>query len=50
MIKPKYACPLPFNHMAIRPDGKILPCCVYRWDEVPEDLNIDYSDPLTHPL
>ena len=24
----KYACPLPFNHMAVRPDGKILPCCV----------------------
>ena len=36
----KYACPLPFNHMAVRPDGKILPCCVFRWDDVPEDLNI----------
>lgn len=50
MVTPKYACPLPFNHMAVRPDGKILPCCVYRWDDVPEDLNIDYSDPFNHPF
>ena len=50
MVNPKYACPLPFNHMAIRPDGKILPCCVFRWDDVPEDLNIDYKDPFNHPF
>lgn len=46
---PKYACPLPFNHMAIRPDGRIFPCCIYRWDDVPEDLNIFHPDPFNHP-
>ncbi len=50
MEYPKYACPLPFNHMAIRPDGKILPCCVFRWDDVPEDLNVFYKDPFNHPF
>lgn len=45
----KYACPLPFNHMAIRPDGRIFPCCIYRWDDVPEDLNIFHEDPFNHP-
>lgn len=46
---PKHACPLPFNHMAIRPDGRIFPCCIYRWDDVPEDLNIFHPDPFNHP-
>lgn len=45
----KYACPLPFNHMAIRPDGRIFPCCIYRWDDVPQDLNIFHPDPFNHP-
>ena len=48
MVK-KFACPLPFNHMAIRPDGRIFPCCIYRWDDVPEDLNIFHPDPFNHP-
>lgn len=46
---PKYACPLPFNHMAIRPDGRIFPCCIFRWNDVPEDLNIFHPDPFNHP-
>lgn len=46
---PKHACPLPFNHMAIRPDGRIFPCCIFRWDDVPEDLNIFHPDPFNHP-
>lgn len=50
VTKKKYSCLLPYVHMAIRPDGKILPCCVYRWDDVPEDLNIDYDDPFNHPF
>ena len=46
----KHACPLPFNHMAVRPDGKIFPCCIFRWDaDVPEDLNIYHKDPFNHP-
>lgn len=49
MTKKKYACPLPFNHMAIRPDGRVLPCCIYRWADVPSDLNIFHNDPLNHP-
>ncbi len=44
----KYACPLPFNHMAVRPDGQIFPCCIFRWDDVPEDLNIYHKDPFNH--
>jgi len=48
-MKYKHACLLPFNHMAVRPDGKILPCCIYRWDDVPEDLNIFHPDPFNHP-
>ena len=35
--------------MAVRPDGKIYPCCVYDWKNVPEDLNINHPDPFNHP-
>lgn len=45
----KYTCLLPFNHMAVRPDGKIVPCCIYRWEDVPDDLNIFHPDPFNHP-
>jgi sulfatase maturation enzyme AslB (radical SAM superfamily) len=46
----KFACPLPFNHMAIRPDGKIFPCCIFRWEDVPKDLDIFHPDPFNHPF
>jgi len=49
MYDKKHACVLPFNHMAIRPDGRIFPCCIFRWDDVPEDLNIFHKDPFNHP-
>jgi len=45
---PKYACALPFHHMAMRPDGQIWPCCVFREEEVPEDLNVAHPDPFNH--
>jgi len=45
---PKYACVMPFHHMAMRPDGQIFPCCVYRQEEVPEDLNVSHLDPFNH--
>tara|TARA_B110000503_G_scaffold35160_1_gene57487 strand:- start:798 stop:1958 length:1161 start_codon:yes stop_codon:yes gene_type:complete len=45
---PKYSCVLPFHHMAVRPDGQIFPCCVFRADEVPKDLNVSHPDPFNH--
>ena len=44
----KYGCDLPFHHMAIRPDGRIFPCCNFRWESVPEDLTISHPDPFNH--
>jgi len=46
----KHRCTLPFHHMAVRPDGKINPCCYFRQEHVPESLNISYSDPFHHPF
>lgn len=46
----KYACDLPFHHMAIQPNGKIRPCCYFRDEESPEDLNISHPDPFNHPF
>ena len=45
---PKHACVMPFHHMAMRPDGQIFPCCVFRQEEVPEDLNVAHPDPFNH--
>ncbi len=42
-------CALPFVHMAIRPNGEVLPCC--RWEErenKPDDLNISLAEPRKH--
>jgi len=47
-MKPKHACVMPFHHMAIRPDGQIFPCCVFRPENVPEDLNVSHPDPFNH--
>lgn len=49
-MKGTHRCVLPFHHMAIRPDGGIRPCCYFRLEEVPDDLNIDHSDPFNHPF
>jgi MoaA/NifB/PqqE/SkfB family radical SAM enzyme len=43
-------CPLPFSHMAIRPNGRVFPCCNFRWDNVPEDLHLNYPDTFNHPF
>jgi sulfatase maturation enzyme AslB (radical SAM superfamily) len=45
----KSYCPLPFNHLAIRPNGKVYPCCAFRWDGVPEDFNIQDPNVFNHP-
>lgn len=43
-------CPLPFSHMAIRPNGRVFPCCNFRWDGVPEDLHLNHPDTFNHPF
>lgn len=44
-------CPIPFYHTAIRPDGKVFPCCNFRWEEVPNDFNLEYEDLFNkHPF
>lgn len=50
MDKRKHGCDLPFHHMSMRPDGQIFPCCYFRPDEVPADLNSSYNDPFNHPF
>jgi sulfatase maturation enzyme AslB (radical SAM superfamily) len=40
----KTYCPIPFYHTAVRPDGKMFPCCNFRWEEVPSDFNLEYED------
>lgn len=47
---PKYACQLPMHHMAIRPDGRVMPCCYFRHEHVPADLNLSLEDPFNHPF
>ena len=44
----KSFCPLPFSHLAIRPNGRVYPCCVYKWDNVPEDFNIQDPNVFNH--
>lgn len=43
-------CPLPFYHLAIRPNGRVFPCCVFKWDSVPEDFNINDPNVFNHPF
>lgn len=40
----KYFCPIPFHHMAIRPNGTIQPCCYFNWQDVPKDFSLDYKN------
>ena len=47
---PKYGCLLPMHHMAIRPDGQVLPCCYFRHEYVPKDLNLSLQNPFDHPF
>lgn len=43
-------CPLPFYHLAIRPNGRVYPCCNFKWEEVPEDFNINDPNVFNHPF
>lgn len=49
-MKNKSYCPLPFNHLAIRPNGNVYPCCAFRWESVPPDFNIKDPDIFNHPF
>jgi len=50
MTKRKHSCDLPFHHIATRPDGRVFPCCYFRWEETPTDLTVDHKDPFNHPF
>jgi MoaA/NifB/PqqE/SkfB family radical SAM enzyme len=45
---PKHRCVMPFHHMAMRPNGRLYPCCVFDMDQVPEDFNVSHPDPFNH--
>jgi molybdenum cofactor biosynthesis enzyme MoaA len=40
----KHYCPIPFHHIAIRPNGTMQPCCAFRWNEIPSDFTINYKN------
>lgn len=40
----KHYCPIPFHHMAIRPNGTVQPCCYFNWNDVPADFTLDYKN------
>lgn len=44
MTTTKHYCPIPFHHMAIRPNGTIQPCCAFRWNEIPSDFTLEYKN------
>jgi radical SAM protein with 4Fe4S-binding SPASM domain len=41
-------CPLPFTHIAIRPNGQVYPCCYFRHEHTPTSLNLEHPDILNH--
>ena len=43
-------CPLPFSHLAVRPNGKVYPCCIFDWAHVPNDLDLNHPDVFNHPF
>lgn len=40
----KHYCPIPFRHIAIRPNGTVQPCCSFKWDEIPKDFTLAYKN------
>ena len=44
MSATKHYCPIPFHHMAIRPNGTVQPCCAFRWNEIPDDFTLEYKN------
>ena len=50
MTKYKHRCLLPFHHIAVRPDSRVFPCCKFRWEHTPKDLNLSHDDVFNHPF
>lgn len=51
MTTTKHYCPIPFHHIAIRPNGTVQPCCAFKWNEIPEDFTLGYKNLfLEHPF
>jgi len=46
----KHFCPIPFHHLAIRPDGAVYPCCFFKHEETPADFNLQYPNVFEHPF
>ena len=46
----KHRCLLPFHHIAIRPNNQVYPCCQFRHEHTPKDLNLDHKDVFNHPF
>lgn len=44
----KHRCLLPFHHIAIRPNDQVYPCCQFRWENTPQDLNLNHPDVFNH--
>lgn len=44
MTNSKHYCPIPFHHIAIRPNGTVQPCCYFNWYDIPEDFTLDYKN------
>ncbi len=49
-MNPKYRCLLPFHHLAIRPNDQVYPCCQFRHEHTPKDLNLYHDDVFNHPF
>ncbi len=43
-MKSKYYCPIPFHHIAMRPNGTIQPCCYFNYEDIPKDFNLSYKN------
>ena len=46
----KHRCLLPFHHIAVRPDSRVFPCCQFRWENTPKDLDLSHDDVFNHPF
>ena len=46
----KHFCPIPFHHLAIRPNGAVYPCCFFKHEETPADFTLQYNNVFEHPF
>ena len=48
MNKEDILCPLPWHHIAIRPNGRVYPCCYFRHESTPQEFNLSDKDVFNH--